>query len=47
MMNGNIECPQYRINLASPFRFDTEGAECISMDVLLDGGRLPLVVVAV
>ena len=30
MKNGNIKCPQYQINLASPFRFDTEGAECIS-----------------
>ena len=29
MTNGNIKCPQYRINLAIPFGFDTEGAECI------------------
>ena len=28
-MNGNNECPQYGINLASPFRFDIKGAECM------------------
>ena len=34
-MNGNNECPQYWINLASPFRFDTEGAECRCFSVFL------------
>ena len=28
-MNGNNKCPQYRINIAGPFRFDIKGAECI------------------
>ena len=32
MMNGNNKCPQYRINLASPFRFDFKGAECSTFD---------------
>ena len=36
MMNGNIEYPQYQINLASPFRFDNEDAEC-SPDIRISG----------
>ena len=37
MINGNNECPQYRINLASPFRFDIEGAECSSNRLVPSG----------
>ena len=31
LMNGNNKCPQYRINLVSPFRFDITGAECMAI----------------
>ena len=42
MINGNNKCPQYGIDLASPFRFDIMGAECMYIAIQQKSSFMPL-----